>query len=88
MAASFGFGPPATKSSVESTYAELALARINLWQRLELRWPGKAPATSEAVAGVRASATYRYGAQTDELVAALACCGAAEHVAMLRREEC
>ena len=41
-----------------------------------------------AVAGARARAAQRYGAREDELVAALACCGAAEHVVVLGNELC
>ena len=51
--------------------------------RLELA--GVEPA---AVAGARDRAAQRYGAREDELVAELACCGAAEHVAVLRNELC
>ena len=44
-----------TKSTTESGYMELELARVEWWWRLGLGWPELSPASTLAVAGARVS---------------------------------
>ena len=76
----------ATVRSVSGCIEKLLLPRVErcrCWVVGRLELAGVEPA---AVAGARDRAAQRYGAREDKLVAALACCGAAEHVAMLGNE--
>ena len=59
------------------------IERCGYWVLGRLELTGVEPT---AVAGARDRAVQRYGAREDKLVAALACCGAAEHVSMLGHE--
>ena len=55
----FGFPPPATKSTMEGGYVELELACVGWWQWEMLGWPETLPATTLAVAEVRARSKPR-----------------------------
>ena len=54
MAERCGFPPSATKSTAEGSYVELELARVEWWRWEMLGRPETSPATTLAVAGVRA----------------------------------
>ena len=49
-----GFVSPATKSTVESSYVMRGASRVFWWRKWSSGRPGTTPATTLAVAGVRA----------------------------------
>ena len=72
--------------SVSGCVGKLLLPRVERCRCWVVGRPELAGVEPAAVAGARDRAAQRYGAGEDKLVAALACCGAAEHVAVLGNE--